>query len=385
MKTKRNSLQRALATALVCLGFGGIVVDCAPTEFGCDGYSTCGQAGASAGTGTSGAGNAGESTGGLPSGGTDSPGGAAGASSDAGAAGTAPCDGKCSGTTSVCLASTSTCVECTDQSTCEAPKPACDVESNACVECTANTDCEESAKPFCDTTANQCVACLKQADCTSPTASACSAAGSCTACTNDAECANITGKGVCDAGTCVQCTVAKESTCAGKSCNPATSQCTTTPVGTVNYCQPCLADSECIGGNQPDPDARCVPMKFMGTARIGGFCLKRVAKTCAPPFGVPISTGSLSGASSEAYCGIDQASTRCEAVLDLVASRACPDGLATSCGCARNKAGACTESGQGGLCQTVGAFANTCTIPCGNSIQCTSVTTCPGGATPYCQ
>ena len=209
--------------------------------------------------------------------------------------------------------------------------------------------------------------------------------GACTTCTVDVECSNIAGKGVCDAGTCVQCTVAKEAICAGSSRNPATSQCTASPVGTVNYCQPYLTDSECIRGNQPDQDARCVPMKFMGIARPGGFCLKRVAKTCASPFVVPISASSLSGVPSEAYCGIDQASTRCEAVFDLIASRACPDGLATSCGCTRNSAGACTDSGQGGLCETVGVFANRCTIPCGAAEQCPAPRTCPGGAKPFCQ
>jgi hypothetical protein len=183
----------------------------------------------------------------------------------------------------------------------------------------------------------------------------------------------------------VQCTVAKESVCSGNSCNPATSQCTTTPLGSLQFCQPCLADSECIGGNQADPDARCVPMKFMGTARPGGFCLRRVAKTCKAPFAVPISVGSLSGASSEAYCGIDQSSTRCEAVLDLVASKLCPDGLDTSCGCTRNNTGTCIDSGQGGLCKTVGAFANACTIPCTLANQCPGTLSCPTVANSYCQ
>ncbi len=310
--------------------------------------------------------------------------GSAGTAGLAGAAGATPCDGACTGATPVCDLQSNECVECTGNGDCAAPTPACDVTTHACVECTKKIDCSDAAKPQCDPVQQKCVECVAQSDCTSATASAC-VGNACVACTKDEECANIAGKGVCDAGACVQCTVAKEAVCGGKSCDAATKQCTATLVGTVQFCQPCLADSECIGGNQPDPDARCIPMKFMDFPRSGGFCLQRVAKTCVRPFTVPISSSSLSGSPSEAYCGIDQASTRCEAVLDLVASRACADGLATSCGCARNAAGSCIESGQGGLCETVGVFANRCTIPCGSSEQCPAPKTCPTVAKPYCQ
>jgi hypothetical protein len=182
----------------------------------------------------------------------------------------------------------------------------------------------------------------------------------------------------------VQCTVADESACGGKSCNPATKACTNTTRGSVGYCKPCVADSECFGGDKADPDARCVPMEFNGVPRPGGFCLKRVAKTCPTSiYKFPISTASLSGASKEAYCGIAQSLTRCEAVLDLVASVACPDGLDASCGCPRDKDGKCTAPGQGGLCETVGVDDKRCTYPCG------AVSDCPGGKTctseqPYC-
>jgi len=364
---------------------------------------TGGDAGSLAGTENGGASGTGATGGAAGRGGA----GHAGDAASAGAAGTSACDGECKGTTPVCDAASNTCVECAKSSDCKAAtpvcdatsntcvecakssdckstsKPACDTTSNTCVACVANADCKDATKPFCDKAAAQCVACLKQADCTDAKASVCSA-GACTACTVDADCTGIAGKGVCDAGTCVQCTVEKETACGGTSCNPATKQCTATPVGTVNYCGPCVADSECIGGNQAAPDARCVPMKFLGTARPGGFCLRRVAVACTPPFGVPNTTASLSGAPAEPYCGIDQTTTRCEAVLDLVASRACTDGLATSCGCTRNKAGACIDSGEGGLCKTVGAFANRCTIPCGTADQCPGPLTCPGGAKPYC-
>jgi hypothetical protein len=365
----------------------------------CVGYSTCEDHGQSCGNGANGgaaAGFGGETAGGDSSGGTGNGGasgnaatggsgtagagghggGATAGGGSAGLSGAPACDGDCKGSTPVCDEATNTCVQCLEKADCESPKPACDAATNTCVECTATTDCKDSSKPFCDTTAQQCVACLRQADCTGATASACNA-GVCKACTVDAECSNIAGKGVCDAGTCVQCTAAKESACSGNSCDPATKQCTSTLVGTKDLCEACLADSECIGGNQPDPDARCAPMKFMGTARAGGFCLRRFAKTCSKPyFMMPTSLVSLSAAPAEAYCGIDQDATRCEAVLDLAASRACADGKDASCGCARDTSGACTEPGKGGICGTVLGTANTCSIPCAVAAQCKSPLTC---------
>ena len=281
-----------------------------------------------------------------------------------------------------CDTATNKCVECVGKGDCESPKPACDTAANKCVECIGKADCKDGAKPFCETAAAQCVACLKQADCTAPTASAC-AAGSCKPCTVDAECSDIAGKGVCDAGTCVQCTVAKESVCGGKSCSPVIKQCTTTPIGSKDLCEACNADSECISGNKADADTRCVSMKFMGTARPGGYCLRRKAKTCVQPYNILNTALSLSGAALEDYCGINQDKTRCEAVLDLTTVGAkCPDGKDTACGCARDKDGNCSETGQGGLCRMVGAQDNRCTFICGGPEQCPSGNAC--GGVGYC-
>ena len=386
--------------------------------FSACGSSTCADRGNctdSGGNGGALAGSGGDagSVAGTENGGASATGGAAGRggaghagdANSAGAAGTSACDGECKGTTPVCDAASNTCVECLKAGDCKAPTavcdasskscvecakstdcksptPACDPATSACVECTATTDCKDSSKPFCETTAQQCVACLKQADCTGATASACTA-GLCKPCSVDAECSNIAGKSVCAAGTCVQCTVAKESACAGNSCDPATKQCTATKVGTKDLCETCLADSECIGGNQADPDARCVPMKIMGTLRPGGFCLRRVAKTCAQPYKIPLVAVSLSAAPSETYCGINQDATRCEAVVDLTTNGAkCPDSQDTSCGCIRDKNGVCMGAGQGGLCKTVGVDANRCTYACGGPEQCPSGYAC--GGVGYC-
>jgi hypothetical protein len=204
-------------------------------------------------------------------------------------------------------------------------------------------------------------------------------------CEDNDDCTHIAGKGVCDGGACVQCTVEDETHCAGKSCNPATKTCTTTTLGSRDYCQSCVADSECFGGNQADPDARCIPMEFNGELRPGGFCLRRVSKTCARPYTIAIGAASLSGATTENYCGIDQANVRCEAVVDLENSRTCGSGADTACGCARDVEGNCTETGVGGLCRDFVALENQCTYQCGALNHCPQGFTCTGSPTKFCQ
>jgi hypothetical protein len=91
----------------------------------------------------------------------------------------------------------------------------------------------------------------------------------------------------------------------------------------------------------------------------------------------------LSGAALESYCGIDQANTRCPAVLDLIAGHTCDAGQDAECGCTRDMDGSCTAPGEGGLCRTVGALAQSCTYSCGTIAQCPNGTTCTAD-TPYC-
>jgi hypothetical protein len=335
----------------------------------CENLGTCppegGTAGDSNGGTTSGAAagtSAGGSTGGSAhAGGAGESDAGSGTGGDGGGAGsiTAPCGGDCP----------------TD-------KPVCDESSDTCVECLIEQDCTGATNTKCDTTTNTCVECLMPAHCSTASAARCEG-GACVECEDNDDCAHIAGKGVCDGGTCVQCTVEDETPCAGKSCNPATKTCTITAVGSKELCESCVADSECVGWNQADPDARCLAMQFEGTARPGGFCLKRVAKTCTRPFQTPLIGISLSGATSEQYCGIDQDSTRCEAVLDLLASAVCADGMDSSCGCPRDQDGNCTSLGDGGLCRTVGVNANRCTYTCGVTDDCPTGKTCTAGQ-PYC-
>jgi hypothetical protein len=211
---------------------------------------------------------------------------------------------------------------------------------------------------------------LTNTDCPTANASLCdTATNTCKPCTANADCSLIPSQNVCRVGTvekpshCVQCTVGNETACNGNSCDPKTNTCTTTPRGSRKTCHSCLADSECgDGSGVVDPNKRCVPMSFNGTPHgTGGYCLQATSAGCLGPYSVPITAGSLSGAVSEAYCGINQAVTTCEAVLDLVASKICIAG--SDCG-----------GGQGGLCKAISivAPANRCTIPCGSDANCLS-------------
>jgi hypothetical protein len=341
----------------------------------CENTSTCDPASGAASGGSSSGGQGGKSAGGNTSGGSvnagesGSPtagaiatgGGGAGTAGEGGGGGvmTLPCDGACA-----------------------TPTPVCDEPNDTCVECLQEADCLSGAKKKCDTTDKTCVDCLESADCSTAAAAKCDE-GACVKCTSNDDCSHVAGKGVCDSGACVQCTAVDETACAGKSCNPATKACTNTVIGSVGSCKTCLADSECSGGGTADPTSRCVAMEYNGVARVGGYCLKRVSKICSRPFTVTFSSASLSGATSEAYCGIDQGGATCEAVLDMVASASCDDGLDTSCGCKRDVSGSCVEAGTGGLCKTVGGVPKTCSVACGSANECVTGKTCTVDD-PYC-
>ena len=381
-------------TAAFLLGFAPIVVGCSPS---CSDLDNCGPYVPPAGTSGDGgtAGNTGASTAGAS--GKSGTGGAGGTANDAGSGGQPdagasgstskePCDGACTATKPVCEETTDTCVECLDSHDCRGAKGACDTDTHACVDCLDSDDCADP-NAVCDTATTHCVQCLTASDCKDPKAARCDAMA-CAQCETNQDCAHIAGKPVCDttAGQCVQCTTDDDAAaCGGKSCNPATKTCTTTAVETKDLCEPCLADSECIGGSQPDPDARCVPMTYDGTPRAGGFCLRRLSKTCERPFAIPTTQASLSGATSEDYCGINEQTTRCEAVLDLLRGRSCPTAMDTQCGCLRDPDNNCVTTGEAGLCRTVVAFANQCTYRCGADTQCPDGFTCSSTSPKYCK
>lgn len=346
-----------------------------------------GTTASSGGTGGDGTGGmAGEASGGSggESGGAGGTGGATGGAGgvgggSGGTGGTPPCAGACEGATPVCDEQSDTCVECLHTVDCE--EGVCDADTMECVQCLGSEDCDGE---LCDTEARLCVECLGNADCDDPAASTCDT-GVCSPCVDNEDCAHLSGTTVCDDGECVQCTIAEEAVCEGTSCDPATLTCTETEVGSVDDCGRCAADSECIGGNQSDPERRCVPMEFDGEAREGGYCLRRQSQTCSRPYAIVINATSLSGALQEAYCGIDEDSVTCEAVVDLLSSRACPEGEDSECGCPRDEDGNCTEAGEGGLCRTVGVFENQCSYQCGAENRCPSDFSCANQDPDFCQ
>ena len=176
-------------------------------------------------------------------------------------------------------------------------------------------------------------------------------------------------------GSCVACTPSDESACAGYSCNPTTNSCTTTRVGTVSVCHACVSDSECAPGAR-GPSARCVAMSFRGAPH-GSYCLNRVsAGACTQPFTVSLTAASASGVPAEAYCGINQEATTCEALVDLIAGKTCTRN--SNCG-----------SGQDdGLCETFGnppTQSMRCSIPCTASAQCSQSQTCTSVTNGYCR
>jgi hypothetical protein len=213
------------------------------------------------------------------------------------------------------------------------------------------------ATPYCDQTSRRCVACLEDAQC--PASAPICRSGACGGCQASTECSRFPNSKVCDSesGACVRCSTVDELACDGTSCNPQTHECTATPVHTVLACGRCIADSECADG------ARCVPMDFQGSRREGGYCLTPSSQTCSRPYATLTSPrSSLSGATPEPYCGINEQLTTCEVV-----SR-----FADAC----SSAGACGDAVEGALCQTIGAVGMACTYPCDSVLECPNSTTC---------
>lgn len=242
--------------------------------------------------------------------------------------------------------------------TCDGTTPVCDEMSGECVGC---SDDDECASDICDENSGKCLDCEDNSDCTDPEASLCDE-GVCSPCAANSHCSHLDDATLCDDGACVECTVANEAPCGTKSCNPATLTCTGTDRDSRTRCQTCVADSEC------KTDYRCVPMEFQGTPRDGGYCLKRVATTCSRPFvAITASRVSLSGATAETFCGVDEQTTTCEAALDHLNSVEC------------DSDDDCGEASLGdGLCKTVNGTPGQCTYRCEVPNQCPSIYSCNG-------
>jgi hypothetical protein len=187
-------------------------------------------------------------------------------------------------------------------------------DAGACVECVADNDCEDPLKPTCGA-GNLCVA----------------------GCDARTDCARFAGAPAChSSGECRQCdpgeeTNAEAGDCGAKSCDPATWSCTTTDRGALNFCQTCVADSECKTIEDVGT-YRCVNITWtVDGDRSGNYCVLDkattsggVAEGACPRQGQSV----LSDASSanqvrSSYCSPRATITTCEAVLATSAGTAC--------------------------------------------------------------
>jgi hypothetical protein len=253
------------------------------------------------------------------------------------------------------------CVECVEHEDCrDADEPRC--KQGECVQCLGDEDCASlSLTPKCDTDSNLCVQCLSHGDCEDAANPQCDdhVCGRCSG-GNDA-CTGRTNATICDVvqdspteGNCVECTPLDESPCDEHVCDPAARACTLRGLASKDTCEQCIADSECMS------DHRCIQMLIGDESREGGYCLRlrEDASSCVEPYYLPIRRRSLSAASAGDYCGINEDTTSCEAVLGLINNAHCPGGADSDC------------QGPGALCRTVGTLPNRCTYACSTDAQC---------------
>ncbi len=247
------------------------------------------------------------------------------------------------------------CVDDTSTESCGTSCDPCPTTENGSATCEAGVcglSCDQDF--IINTAEDACVQCTKSTECPNAAASRCDVvAGVCAGCTIDDDCSHLGATPVCntDTNTCVEC--ADDSACNGNVCDVATGMCTQTPVGSVENCQPCTADSACLA------NSRCVPMDFAGATRNQAFCLQtRASGDCPDMYNITINRASVSGAAAEDYCGINENLTTCEAI----------DSRGESC----TQNSECGAAGlDDGICDLVGFDLDLiCTIPCASSAEC---------------
>ncbi len=258
-----------------------------------------------------------------------------------------PCGGQCV---------TNTAVEsCGDR--CEA----CPAVADATAVCTAEMcgfSCSSGFRPCGDCgLSRECIQCEANSECDDYGASRCTTTGLCESCQSNADCGHLDRK-VCSDGTCVTCDIGASSACGTMSCDPATKECTSTPLQSRDWCRSCVADSEC------QPNHRCVPMFFGGTDRPNAYCLVEANGQCLAPDPVQVQRDSLSGIREEYYCAIREDLVTCEAIKDF--GRPCSED--TECGEPRLA---------DGLCRTFDGLRQ-CTYACSATQECVNGTTCIG-------
>lgn len=252
---------------------------------------------------------------------------------------------------------------------CEGELPYCNQDLKECVACLDNTHCTETGKPLCQTSTGKCGACLSEADCTDPDKAHCNAETLVCEypCQEDADCEGLAGTEACGPDdVCVECTPTNETVCDGKICVPDTNSCSEDiEQGETPICSNCVSDTQCVA------DHKCIPLEY-NDAFHGNYCMKLASATCANPYRAPeLQRKSVLAAEDdepEAFCGINEALTTCEAVLGF--DQECPGGTDAECGA------------QGAICRKVNNATNHCTYHCEDALQCTPSAACAGSGDP---
>ncbi len=246
---------------------------------------------------------------------------------------------------------------------CASTSPACNV--GACVECTANEQCLAAARPRCIVATGGALDGGAGVD----SGSAGGSANTCAACTesfcgaSSKHCA-VSGA---NSGACVECT--EDAHCGGRACNRRTNRCTTRSVASVDVCNVCEADTECMTG------MRCVTHRFMGTD-VGSYCfLVARSVTDGGPAGcgevdvalrpyTMVAAASVDGTAGD-HC-LPPAFATCQSLTDL-RNKTCSTN--DECGLTGVDDGYCPGAGM------------LCTHRCGGGVDCRDPLRCIGAPT----
>ena len=228
--------------------------------------------------------------------------------------------------------------------------------------CATDEDCA-SLGQYCDIPTSLCEACTTNAQCsleaTLPTCDV--ATKACRACATNEDCVGAVGGALCDvdSGQCVQCFT--DASCGSGTCDVTTNRCTTVAPGSLQRCEPCTSDTQCVGLSA------CAADMFMGS--FVGFACMPLANgvQCAQavdalrPMAARESVSTVSGGIAD-VCAPSAGAT-CPSVLDFNSTCSTDD----DCGISGLADGRCT---------TVLLTANRCSFPCGVDVECPSQRSC---------
>lgn len=201
--------------------------------------------------------------------------------------------------------------------------------------------------------------CIAHADCTDAANAQCNNMATCVPCTDSSHCEGVAGLPVCDGGTCVECMLGEEDACVSpQTCDLLQNTCVDVAPGSIDQCEPCANDSQCMVGH------RCIPLEYE-MQHHGYYCLEEPAASCSRPY-VPVFKPSINAEPNAIYCGVAEDIATCEAVLALQAGWFCTtDGM-----CSMTLGGA-EFAVPGAICRQLFSIGDDkCTYRCGTDPEC---------------